>query len=137
MGTYGKGGAMGAHLSPVTSLPSFLLGMKDRAPASTEWSIWSDSYIRLTMILAAPPSEDSTLAAMKLAEMAEQAFKFMEHQRSESTQPNYQPRWLTLYSDVVFGRRRTGSWEPSILPRFLSRLICLILGSLAVNAIIV
>ena len=99
MGTYGKGGAMGAHLSPVTSLPSFLLGMKDRAPASTEWSIWSDSYIRLTMILAAPPSEDSTLTAMKLAEMAEQAFKFMEHQRSESTQPNYQPRWLTLYSE--------------------------------------
>ena len=33
----------------------------------------------------------------KLAELAEQVGKMVEHLRSKSTQPNYAPRWSTLY----------------------------------------
>ena len=44
----------------------------------------------------------SAWADGELAEVAEQAGKWVEHHRSESTQPNYLTRWATLYVTYEF-----------------------------------
>ena len=45
----------------------------------TRWSISSDSWVRMTLILAVPPLPGSAWAGEKLAEQAEQLGKIMEH----------------------------------------------------------
>ena len=49
------------------------------------WSICSDNWVGLTLILTVPPS---AWADGKLAEVAEQLGKIVEHHRSKSTQSN-------------------------------------------------
>ena len=56
--------------------------------------ICSDSWVGLTFMLAVPTC---AWADMKLAELAEQLGKMVEHQRSKSTQPINPSRCPTLY----------------------------------------
>ena len=67
----------------------------------TGWSIWSVGWVVLTLIWAR-----SAWADGKLAELAEQVGKMVEHLKSKSTQPNYLPRWTTLHKHFPSSQQR-------------------------------
>ena len=79
--------------------PSGLTSIAGNVIIPTGWTFWSDSWVGLTLNLAVPPSVWFCLRYDgKLAELAEQLGKIVEHHRSKSTQPNYPTRWTTLFN---------------------------------------